>query len=225
MNYCLNCGKEIKNQNKFCCSQCSADYRSNELIKEWQAGERTGISGEYKIADYVRKYMLKKANYQCEICGWGKINPYTNKYPLKIHHIDGDYTHNTEDNLQVLCPNCHSLTATFKGSNTSSGKGRAGEQKYHPRAKKENFCIDCGCKITFGAVRCRSCANKYRKTENQLPVSREELKNLIRTTSFVQIGKQFNLTDNGIRKWCKHYNLPTKKTEINNYSNEEWDKI
>jgi len=42
---------------------------------------------------------------------------------------------------------------------------------------------------------------------------------------FTQIGLKFNVTDNGIRKWCKKYNLPAKRSEIKNYSDEEWEKI
>jgi uncharacterized protein YjcR len=57
------------------------------------------------------------------------------------------------------------------------------------------------------------------------PVTREELKQLIRTTPFTKIGEKYNVSDNAIRKWCIQYNLPTKKTEIKKYSNEEWEKI
>lgn len=51
---------------------------------------------------------------KCEICGsttWlGKpIN-------LEVHHIDGDRTNNSLDNLQLLCPNCHSYTSNFRKS-------------------------------------------------------------------------------------------------------------
>ena len=56
-------------------------------------------------------------------------------------------------------------------------------------------------------------------------ITREELKSLIRTTSFLQIGKQFGVSDNAIRKWCKNYELPYKSTEIKKYTNEEWDNI
>lgn len=48
---------------------------------------------------------------------------------------------------------------------------------------------------------------------------------MIRTDSFVSIGKKYCVSDNAIRKWCKTYNLPSKKSEINNYSDEEWEKI
>lgn len=55
--------------------------------------------------------------------------------------------------------------------------------------------------------------------------SREELKNLIRTISFVKIGERYNVTDNAIRKWCDAYKLPRTKREINNYSEDQWSKI
>jgi hypothetical protein len=55
--------------------------------------------------------------------------------------------------------------------------------------------------------------------------SKDELKNLIRKKSFAEIGKQFNITDNGIRKWCDYYHLPRRKKDIKLYSDEEWDKL
>ena len=55
--------------------------------------------------------------------------------------------------------------------------------------------------------------------------SREELKNLIRTTSFVQIGKKFGISDNAIRKWCVYYNLPSKVKDIKAISDKDWDTI
>ena len=50
--------------------------------------------------------------------------------------------------------------------------------------------------------------------------TREKLKELIREKSFLQIAKIYNVSDNAIRKWCDNYNLPRKKTEINNYTDE-----
>ena len=35
----------------------------------------------------------------------------------EIHHIDGNHYNNEESNLQLLCPNCHSLTPTFGALN------------------------------------------------------------------------------------------------------------
>ena len=55
--------------------------------------------------------------------------------------------------------------------------------------------------------------------------ARNVLKQLIRTTSFLQIGKIFNVSDNAIRKWCKSLNLPHKSKDIKSISDEEWALI
>lgn len=67
------------------------------------------------------------------------------------------------------------------------------------------------------------CAQKaQRRVERP---SRDEFKQLIRTTPFTTIGKQFGLSDNAIRKWCDSYNLPRKVSDIKKYSDEEWNKL
>jgi hypothetical protein len=48
------------------------------------------------------------------------VNEYTSNTPIELHHIDGDYKNNKESNLQLLCPNYHSLTATYKAANKAS---------------------------------------------------------------------------------------------------------
>jgi hypothetical protein len=40
--------------------------------------------------------------------------------PLEVDHIDGDWQNNLLRNLRLLCPNCHSVTDTYRGRN----KGR-----------------------------------------------------------------------------------------------------
>lgn len=52
--------------------------------------------------------------------------------------------------------------------------------------------------------------------------SRDELKSLIRNKSFLQIGKDFGVSDNSIRNWCRYFNLPYKAHDIKNYTDEEW---
>ena len=95
----------------------------------------------------------------------------------------------------------------------------------NPKIKKS--CIDCGKPISKNATRCNSCENKRRNTENikQMAVTREKLKQLLRTKSFVEIGRMYGCTDNAVRKWCDKYGLPRKVKEIKSYSDEEWDKI
>lgn len=59
---------------------------------------------------------FKKDNvYECMIC---KINEWNEKeIRLQVHHVDGNKINNNIENLQFLCPNCHSQTETFSGKN------------------------------------------------------------------------------------------------------------
>lgn len=85
-----------------------------------------------------------------------------------------------------------------------------------------NLCPHCGRKISSDAKRCSSCY----KEERQLTLpKRDILKEKIRTMSFVQIGKEFGVTDNAVRKWCDRLSLPRSKKEIKAYSDEEWENI
>ena len=91
------------------------------------------------------------------------------------------------------------------------------------KEKNKNYCIDCGKEITSGALRCSDCNQKKSRVVER--PSREELKKLIYNFPFSQIGKQFNVSDNTIRKWCINYNLPSKKKDIKQYSLEEWELV
>lgn len=203
-----------------------------------------------------RKSLIKLRGQKCECCNnttW--LNQPIN---LEIHHKDGDKSNNQLENLQLLCPNCHSYTDNYGSKNKKQNEvsdeelinalrnsssirqallslnmSDAGSNYTRARnlmnqysiqliqkiKEKESFCIDCGKPIYPGSIRCVQC--NIINSRSQI-ISREELKKLIRTKPFTQIGKQFNVSDNAIRKWCNSYSLPTKKTEINKYSDEDW---
>jgi Zn finger protein HypA/HybF involved in hydrogenase expression len=50
---------------------------------------------------------------RCEECGWAKISP-DDRLPLELEHVNGDSSDNRLENLKILCPNCHSLTLTYR---------------------------------------------------------------------------------------------------------------
>lgn len=145
---------------------------------------------------------------KCEICGITKWM----KKPIvfHLHHKDGNHENNALENLQVLCPNCHSQTDNYCG-----------------KKKKKKFKSEKIRKEKSSNIK-KELKPKSLKKPRQLkilPINREDLKHRIYTESFLSIAREYDVSDNAIRKWCDRYHLPRKKTVIQTYSKEEWDKI
>ena len=130
MSECLNCKTQIKSNNrKYCSVKCQRRYQARQIIDEWKQNADSSIRSGYRIRAPIRDYLFEKHKNACSKCGWKEVNPFTNNVPLEIHHIDGDCSNNAEDNLQVLCPNCHALSHNYKGAN-KKGAGSV-RSKYH----------------------------------------------------------------------------------------------
>ncbi len=133
LEYCLNCLTKLNdNKKKYCSNKCQKEFEYKRYIEAWKNGLVSGMRGKYQLSMHIRKYIFEKYNSKCSLCGWSKKNPYTNLIPLEIEHKDGNFENNLENNLILLCPNCHSLTSTYKGANINSGrKSRAKYSLYN----------------------------------------------------------------------------------------------
>lgn len=120
--YCLNCGTKTNPRNKYCSVQCQQEYRHKQFIERWKIGKEEGFKGKGGISTHIRNYLFEKYDNKCSICGWNKVNETSGKTPLEVEHIDGDHKNNREENLTLLCPNCHSLTSTYKALNKGNGR-------------------------------------------------------------------------------------------------------
>lgn len=56
-------------------------------------------------------------------------------------------------------------------------------------------------------------------------LTREQLKNKIRTQPLTEISKEFNISSATLTRWCQEFNLPSTKKEIDSYSDEEWEQL
>lgn len=87
-------------------------------------------------------------------------------------------------------------------------------------SKTIHRCPICDAEISFKAKMCLSCRTfARRKTERP---SRECLKEMIRETSFSELGRTYGVDGNTIRKWCKEYELPHTKNLIKSITEKEW---
>lgn len=97
------------------------EKRYNDFLVRWKNGLENGWTGKaFRVNSYIKKYLFLKYNNKCCKCGWNKINPITKKIPLEINHIDGNAANCKEKNLELICPNCHSLTPNFRNLNKKS---------------------------------------------------------------------------------------------------------
>ena len=176
------------------------------------SNEEMFIKGS-KVAQSALRTRVKRNNlipYKCAICG--NTGEWNNKpLTLTLDHINGNRTDNRLENLRYLCPNCDRQQDTFGAKN----KTRYYNFSTKSINKKVYRCDKCGKFISKGNRLCMDCYQKL-KAKNIPPkeVIIEELKNF---TTFVALGKKYNVSDNTVRKWCKKYNLPSKTSEV-----QEW---
>ncbi len=120
---CKYCGKPIQNIFKeldFCCNECRTRYFYELKVNDWLENP-SNVKTTF-IPRYIKQWLKETRGEKCEICGWHETNEFTNTIPLQIHHIDGDCTNNSPENLQILCPNCHSLTNNYCSRNMGKSK-------------------------------------------------------------------------------------------------------
>ena len=68
--------------------------------------------GELISNYHIKKRLIKLLGHRCSNC---KLSSWLgNPIPLELDHINGDNRDNSKENLRLLCPNCHSLTPTFR---------------------------------------------------------------------------------------------------------------
>lgn len=83
----------------------------------WNAGQRLKDWSRYSRATNLKKHLIKDRGNICQACSLETWLGF--KIKLEIHHVDGNRTNNQESNLKLLCPNCHSLTKSWRVPNHS----------------------------------------------------------------------------------------------------------
>ncbi len=121
---CLVCDKEVARAGyTYCSNKCQAEQQYLSHIQKWKSGKVTGLKVTGIVSRPIKRYLRRKFEDKCCLCGWSEINKTTGSVPLVADHIDGNWRNNTQSNLRLVCPNCDALSSTF--ANLNKGKGRS----------------------------------------------------------------------------------------------------
>lgn len=175
-----------------------------------------------KLKQYVIKNNLVPHD-KCAICSntWEWMGK---KLVLQLDHIDGNHYNDDTNNLRFLCPNCHSQQETSNRRKPSMRLGLESVLSVLP---------DCYSKreVLTKLGKSESGANFVALTklfkDNNLQImkkrpyvyhpivatrrvqwpKKEELAELLQTTSMVKIGEKYGVSGVAVRKWAKRYSL------------------
>ena len=166
------------------------------------------VSGKRLLTRLIR---AGKREWKCEECGLTEWRG--RPIPLDVHHINENNVDNREENLMVLCKNCHGQKHPYK---TSIAKERVLRPKTYkqPRPRYMVPCVCSYCSKQFvgrrGQKYCGYDCSKLSQRKAVRP-SAEVLKDLIEHKSFSAIAAQLGVSDAAVRKWVKRYDLPYPK--------------
>ena len=178
------------------------NYSGNMGMKGKKTDLKRKSALEYSKKEFLNNPKLRKKliedgikKNECELCGLN--NWLGQNLTLELHHKDGNHYNNELNNLQILCPNCHSLTPNHSGKKYKSIK--------KIKIKKENKCLQCDVLIKKKSKICKNCHwNNLRKVDRpDVAILINDVNNL----GYVQTGKKYNVSDNTIRKWIKFGSL------------------
>ena len=143
MKICPKCNAEHEKPGIYCCRKCAnsrvfsdeTKLKKSLALKGKPSNRQDVDSWKKNISDAQKKRfdersfdecgweskrdrIIKEQNCSCVKCG---ISEWLGKpIVLEIDHKDGDNNNDVRENLEALCPNCHSQTDTWRGRNKKS---------------------------------------------------------------------------------------------------------
>lgn len=196
-----------------------------------QGWNKGNYSDEPNSKISIKGKLIRERGHQCEKCKnttWFEL-----PIALELEHIDGNNSNNSEDNLLLLCPNCHAQTKTWRRAKSSfveNGKLICpmcdGPKKYRSKSCRKcfetkraehsaiesqysKFC-SCGEVISSQAKQCTKCAHVKQQRIDWPTVDDLVIRLRDNRESYTSVAKSLGVSDNSVRKYLRKHNIDPK---------------
>jgi len=141
MKICPKCNTHHTKAGVFCCRKCanSREWNDEDKLKKSLSLKNKPRSKKFDVDNWAekvkrtrlikynntpfeklgkpnkRRRVFEEQNFCCARCGISEW--LSHPISLELEHIDGNNQNDDRINLEALCPNCHSLTDTWRGRN------------------------------------------------------------------------------------------------------------
>jgi hypothetical protein len=188
-------------------------YMSSQGVKNWRIRTKTRI--------------VNAMGGECVLCGYSKCHA-----ALELHHINptekdfalGSIRANSISwekivaelrKCVMLCANCHrEVEAGVVELPPEPRMFDEAYAEYKEVTVHQYNCTGCGCEFAVGHKLKRKaipycspqCAAQSRRKVKDRP-TKEVLTELLKTHSYLRLGKMYGVSDNAVRKWVKAYGI------------------
>lgn len=178
----------IKNNPKIRKQNLRKNKTSDSTLEDYFSNKKSIYSYNLKERLFSTELKLKQCE-RCLISEW-----MDNPVPLELHHKDRNKFNNSFENLEILCPNCHSLEHKLNKVPRKPETKRRKRKKTKPLKVKS---ITRSVSVNNNFLR-----PDLRKVERP---PYEILLNDLSEHSYCAVGRKYGVSDNAVRKWIKMY--------------------
>ena len=183
----------------------SVASRNSQFSRSKNITESDLCENSFRSTSAIKRFLIKtkRKKEKCEKCGWCEVRKCDGKIPIHLHHKNGNSSDNRISNLEILCPNCHSLTPNYAGKNKKSLKREALQKRRRKKYNEpKNECLVCG-KLGYGKKYCSHSCSQLASRKVDRP-TKKQLTNDLEKMSYTAVGRKYGVSDNTIRKWLKN---------------------
>lgn len=123
---------------------------------------------------------------------------------LQLEHKNGINNDYRIENLEFLCPNCHSQSKTFAGKNNKCSQKNKIKKEKTIRTKKVKSCV-CGTEINSESTVCQKCHHENLRKIKIRPSYGVLINDITFLKGYTATGRKYGVSDNTIRKWLKFH--------------------